>query len=54
MQVETVCLDVVCTSMQISGFSIEGFHHFGPESEKFKLTDVSDLLQRTLVCCIYS
>ena len=37
--------DVSC----FAGFSIEGFHSFGPESEHFRLSAVKDLLHIVLV-----
>ncbi|KAK2164738.1 hypothetical protein LSH36_59g00015 [Paralvinella palmiformis] len=32
----------------VAGFSMEGFHNFGPESETFDLEDVKHLLSKTL------
>jgi queuine tRNA-ribosyltransferase subunit QTRTD1 len=32
----------------VNGFSIEGFHSFGPEVEQFDITEISDILTTTL------
>ena len=37
-----------------AGFSVEGFHRFGPDAETFQVTDVKDIIQATLVGNLWS